>query len=192
MTLQSRCNTRVVRVAVVEPTLLFREAIEAAIKRVHPSIVVLSDKEFDLEVDDATVVSRSSASLHLNGGAVYQRSINLDECSPSNPLRWLEQKLTSVELRTDSRTSLRKTDWKAPAFAIAVPTEREIAVLHGVAAGLTTSNLAQHLGVAESTVRSHRRKLYAKWGAHSAGEAVAIGRQGGYLPKPTTARARRQ
>lgn len=51
-------------------------------------------------------------------------------------------------------------------------TAREIEVLNGLAEGKTTKGHALELGLSESTVRTHRSKLYRKLGVVNAAQAV--------------------
>ena len=61
-------------------------------------------------------------------------------------------------------------------------TDREQAVLDGLAGGLSAAAIADALFVSLSTVKSHRTSLYRKLGAHSRRDAVAIAREFGLLP----------
>ncbi len=61
-------------------------------------------------------------------------------------------------------------------------TEREKAVLDGLADGLTAPAIAHALFVSLSTVKSQRTSLYRKLGVHSRREAVAVAREFGLLP----------
>lgn len=61
-------------------------------------------------------------------------------------------------------------------------TEREQAVLEGLADGLTAPAIAHALFVSLSTVKSQRTSVYRKLGAHSRREALAVAREFGLLP----------
>ncbi|MDH6678581.1 LuxR family maltose regulon positive regulatory protein [Rhodococcus sp. LBL1] len=61
-------------------------------------------------------------------------------------------------------------------------TEREKAVLDGLADGLSAPAIAQELFVSLSTVKTQRTSLYRKLGAHSRREALAVAREFGLLP----------
>lgn len=63
-------------------------------------------------------------------------------------------------------------------------TERERDVLHRLADGRTTKEMARLLGVSTHTVRNHVRNLTAKLGARSRLEAVAIANRTGLLGPP--------
>jgi LuxR family maltose regulon positive regulatory protein len=57
--------------------------------------------------------------------------------------------------------------------ALADPlSERELTVLHLLANGLSSSEVAKELIVAVSTVRTHIKHVYAKLDAHTRSEAV--------------------
>ena len=58
---------------------------------------------------------------------------------------------------------------------------RELEVLRLLAAGLSKPEIARELIVAESTVRSHVKRIYAKLDAHRRREAVARAREMGWL-----------
>ena len=61
------------------------------------------------------------------------------------------------------------------------PTEHELAVLRLVAEGLSNQAIAGHLVVAESTVKTHLRRAYAKLGAANRAHAIALAREGHLL-----------
>lgn len=64
-------------------------------------------------------------------------------------------------------------DVPPPGTALADPlSERELMVLHLLADGLSSSQIARELIVAVSTVRTHIKHIYAKLDAHTRGEAV--------------------
>ena len=58
---------------------------------------------------------------------------------------------------------------------------RELEVLRLLAAGLSKPEIARELIVAESTVRSHVKNIYAKLEAHRRREAVERAREMGLL-----------
>ncbi len=60
---------------------------------------------------------------------------------------------------------------KGPAGALTV---REREILHLIAAGLTTSAIADKLCISSTTVRNHTQHILAKLGAHSRLEAVTV------------------
>lgn len=61
------------------------------------------------------------------------------------------------------------------------PSARESEVLHLVARGMTYEDIARHLAVSITTVRSHVRGLYGKLGVHNKTEAVFEAQQCGWL-----------
>jgi DNA-binding CsgD family transcriptional regulator len=61
-------------------------------------------------------------------------------------------------------------------------TLREAEVLHYLAEGCSTAQIAKELGIAIDTVRNHVRSLLRKLGVHSRLEAVAEARRRGLVP----------
>lgn len=64
-------------------------------------------------------------------------------------------------------------------------TPREREVLRLLAAGLTRAGIGERLGISPGTVRSHLQSIFAKLGAHSRLEAVAVGLRAGLRPPAT-------
>ena len=62
-----------------------------------------------------------------------------------------------------------------------LPTPRQLEVLHLLARGLETSEIASALGLAEHTVRNHMRGLFRQLGVKSRLQAVLRGHQFGLL-----------
>jgi LuxR family maltose regulon positive regulatory protein len=60
-------------------------------------------------------------------------------------------------------------------------TQREIEVLHLIAAGLSNQEIAQELVIALSTVKSHINHMYGKLGVKSRTQAVARAQELGLL-----------
>lgn len=60
--------------------------------------------------------------------------------------------------------------------------ERELEVLHLIQAGFNNQEIAEHLVIAVSTVKSHINNLYSKFGVHSRTQAIAIARDLGLFP----------
>lgn len=61
-------------------------------------------------------------------------------------------------------------------------TEREIEVLHGVAAGERNKEIAYRLGISERTVKAHLTHIFNKLGVDSRAGAVAVAAKNGLLP----------
>jgi LuxR family maltose regulon positive regulatory protein len=59
--------------------------------------------------------------------------------------------------------------------------ERELEILHLVAAGLSNSQLADKLIVTVGTVKKHLNNIYGKLGVASRTQAIALGRELGLL-----------
>jgi LuxR family maltose regulon positive regulatory protein len=69
----------------------------------------------------------------------------------------------------------------ADRVGVGLLTEREQQVLRLLAAGLSSSEVAEQLVLSVSTVRSYMKSLYAKLDAHSREEAVDKGRAAGMV-----------
>jgi DNA-binding CsgD family transcriptional regulator len=69
----------------------------------------------------------------------------------------------------------------APVPAVAL-TRREQEILELIAAGLSTREMAERLGVSENTVKSHASRLFDKLGVRRRTQAVQSARAAGLLP----------
>lgn len=64
------------------------------------------------------------------------------------------------------------------------PSERELAVIAGVATGATNAELARLLGVSEKTVESHLHRLFDRYGALSRTELAVLALNEGWIADP--------
>jgi DNA-binding NarL/FixJ family response regulator len=64
------------------------------------------------------------------------------------------------------------------------PSERELAVITGVASGATNAELARLLGVSEKTVESHLHRLFDRYGALSRTELAVLALNEGWIADP--------
>lgn len=79
---------------------------------------------------------------------------------------------TPAEAPENERFATRPT--KRPTDPLSDPlTDRELAVLHLAAAGLTNKEIAKNLFLAEGTVKAHVAAVYRKLEVHSRAEAVS-------------------
>lgn len=60
-------------------------------------------------------------------------------------------------------------------------TPRELQVMHAVAEGLTTTQIAETLSVSRKAVEKHKERIFAKLGVQSSASAVLACRQAGLL-----------
>lgn len=60
-------------------------------------------------------------------------------------------------------------------------TSRELQVIRCIAEGLSTTSIAQHLGIAPKSVDNHRQRIFTKLGVHSASQAAGAARRRGLL-----------
>lgn len=79
---------------------------------------------------------------------------------------------------TARSTAVRAT----PGAYLGPLSEREKEVLHQLAAGLRRAEIAIALGITESTVHFHLRRLRAKLQARTLAHAVSLGYRKGVLP----------
>jgi DNA-binding NarL/FixJ family response regulator len=82
---------------------------------------------------------------------------------------WLSRSLLGAVL-----PALLNVNALAPSNPLTELTAREQEILQFMVDGLTRPEIARRLGVTANTVRSHSQNLFAKLGAHSTLEAVAI------------------
>jgi len=68
--------------------------------------------------------------------------------------------------------------------------QREIEILRHVARGETSKEIATSLGIRERTVNWHLGRVFAKLGAGSRAEAVAIAMEEGVVRRPHDTRTR--
>ena len=90
-----------------------------------------------------------------------------------------------IRLVATRRVSLLRHVWPHGDICLAsLPdplSERELEVLSLIASGVSNQEIAEHLVVSMSTVKSHINRAYRKLGARSRTQAVARGRQLGIL-----------
>ncbi len=60
-------------------------------------------------------------------------------------------------------------------------TSRELQVVQGIADGLSTTRIAQRLGLAPKSVDNHKQRIFTKLDVNSGSQAVAVARRTGLL-----------
>jgi DNA-binding NarL/FixJ family response regulator len=78
------------------------------------------------------------------------------------------ERFDAIARRSDPRPAF------TPPRAPAPPTPRESEILAHVAAGLTNKEIAEHLGLAEETVKTRIARMLPRIGANNRAHAVAI------------------
>lgn len=67
------------------------------------------------------------------------------------------------------------------ANGVGLLSERELEVLGLLARGLTSPEIAGHLGVSQNTVKSHTRSMFTKFDVHNRVQALAVAREHGLI-----------
>jgi LuxR family maltose regulon positive regulatory protein len=105
--------------------------------------------------------------------------------APPVPGQYADRLLAAFE-----QERITQGDWLGEATSVAAPpdvatadalTARELEVLQLLAGGLTNRAIAEQLVVAPSTIKQHLKSIYSKLDVHSRTQAVARGREFGYL-----------
>jgi DNA-binding NarL/FixJ family response regulator len=81
-------------------------------------------------------------------------------------------------------TVFRAVDLELLRSAPRRPSDRELAVIAGVATGATNAELARLLGVSEKTVESHLHRLFDRYGALSRTELAVLALNEGWITDP--------
>jgi DNA-binding NarL/FixJ family response regulator len=71
-------------------------------------------------------------------------------------------------------------------------TDRQLTVLRYLMLGLSTKEICRHMTIADGTVKAHVRAIFAKLGANSRAQAVAIARRQGLLLETIMPEVRRE
>ena len=97
-----------------------------------------------------------------------------------------ELRLYAERLLAGAGTDVPPSGWAAGpgrGQGLAEPlSERELAVLRLLAAGLSNQDIAEALVVAQSTVHWHVKNIYSKLGVHSRTQAALAARELGIIP----------
>jgi DNA-binding NarL/FixJ family response regulator len=97
--------------------------------------------------------------------------------SPEDPVSILEavrRAAAGALVLPDSDLSAIVDRLRPPADRLDVLTQRERQTLHLLAEGLSTGDVARHLGISPATVQTHVKNVLAKLGVHSKVQAVRV------------------
>ncbi|MFD2499623.1 response regulator transcription factor [Rhizorhabdus histidinilytica] len=86
------------------------------------------------------------------------------------------QRSTIARLRQTVPAGRRSGTAIPPAASDVIVTPREIDVLRGLADGLSSKEMARSLGVAESTIKTHRINIYRKLNVATRSRAISAAR----------------
>jgi DNA-binding NarL/FixJ family response regulator len=81
-------------------------------------------------------------------------------------------------------TAFRAADLQASRSAPRRPSDREIEVIAGVAAGATNAEVAASLGLSEKTIESHLHRLFDRYGLLSRTELAVLAINEGWVADP--------
>jgi len=87
-----------------------------------------------------------------------------------------------IGMRVIGATRPTANDGNPAAQAALRISERELAVLHEIAAGHSNKEIAAHLNVSPNTVKTHAARLFEKLGARRRTDAIAKARELGIVP----------
>ena len=89
---------------------------------------------------------------------------------------------TNTPARLGSQSPAAQENSPAPPrVTFRAPTRREIGILKMFAAGMSNKRIAQSLGIAPETVKSHARNIFIKLASHTRAQAAARARAIGIL-----------
>jgi DNA-binding NarL/FixJ family response regulator len=109
----------------------------------------------------------SGASSYVDKSAPISELISAIKTSSLNPLTFTSRKITDAISLKNQSVGL---------------TARELEILEILPTGDTVSQMAQHLFVTESTIKTHLASIYRKLGATNRVQAINAARKLGLLP----------
>jgi len=142
--------------------------------------VLAATGEQDPEIGSAVVTAGASGLILSNGSPAeivdgLLRAVDGELVLPDEHLASLVDRLRMVR------------EERVEAAAIASLTPRELQVLHSLAGGLGTGDIAALLGITPLTVQSHVKNVLTKLGVHSKVEAVRLAWRCGAVAMPASA-----
>lgn len=101
----------------------------------------------------------------------------LEACEEALHLFEPAQRSVVARLRQNSPSARRGTIAIPPAASDIIVTPREVDVLRALADGLSSKEMARSLGIAESTIKTHRINIYRKLDVATRSRAIATARK---------------
>ena len=101
----------------------------------------------------------------------------LEACEEALHLFEPAQRSVVARLRQNSPHARRGLVAMPPAASDVIVTPREIEVLRALADGMSSKEMARSLGVAESTIKTHRINIYRKLDVATRSRAIAAARK---------------
>lgn len=100
----------------------------------------------------------------------------LEACEEALHLFEPTQRSVVARLRQNSPAARRNGTVIPPAASDVIVTPREVDVLRGLADGLSSKEMARSLGIAESTIKTHRINIYRKLNVATRSRAISAAR----------------
>ena len=173
-----------------------RGAVELA-RDLNPDVVVMDIGMADMNgVDAAARIHARSPDIKIVGLSTYSDKRFIEEMSKAGATGYVAKASAATELILAIRAVVKGKRYLCPratAEVSAAPslpqrpadaklTRREREVLQLVAEGLRTTEIAERMHVAESTVEVHRRNIMRKLGLHTVAELTKYAIRAGLTP----------
>jgi len=137
----------------------------------EPASVPVANRAFAQKIVGGVPVTEYAVAIRTRDGSVVHAEIS------SVPVRGGERIAGVFGLAVvDAQTPPRRSAGEGVAL-----TPRQAQVLHLLARGCSTEQMAQELGVAQDTIRNHVRAILHRLGVHSRLEAVITAHQRGLV-----------
>jgi DNA-binding NarL/FixJ family response regulator len=143
--------------------------------------VVLCDVQLEFGLDGLRVVDAAVAAgsrvIVLTG---FGRSSLMRAAFERGALGFLDKGrevgeiLDAVRVVANGGTAFSAEGLAAARSAARLPSEREVAVLRGIGAGLSSDEIGVQLGISARTVESHLRRLFDRYGVVSRAELAVL------------------
>ncbi len=165
------------RVVINEPVGLWQEALEHVVRHLGMDPICSSEQGSEQSNAPSAVPMKAVRRGHgLETGPTLD-VIDVNDAPASGAIGWLQ-----TRLREDAPVGAQpRGRWSRPTVVPKAPTPTELKIVRLIAGGLTSPQIAERLSVSASTVASHRRRLYRRWGVHSAHDAIRVAASIGLL-----------
>lgn len=148
------------------------------------TIKALNEQQVDIPIIILTTYNEDE--LMVKGIELGAKGYLLKDTSREHLFRTLESAIRGETLLQPDvmQKLLNKKEKKQnvfPSFDRFTLTEKELFILHAVAKGFRSKEIAFDMGIAERTVKAHLTNIYNKLGVNTRAEAVAIAMERGMI-----------